>query len=272
MTCKDNRFEENLTTKTGEETGIIPLLSHTTKLLRRSWIIAFPVLIFGLIIVAITSLYIKSNVERIAEKEFISKCSEIKNRISGRLKDQARLLFSGKAFFDASIEVTRDEWHIFIRQQRLQQQLPGIQGLGFSLLIKPEDLNQHIQKIRNEGFPEYKVHPDGGRKLYTSTIYLEPFDYRNQRAFGYDMLSEPVRRAAMEKARDMNAAALSGKVLLVQETYKDVQAGALMYVPVYCRGMPINSVEQRRAAIRGWVFSPYRINNLLKGLLPEPYG
>ncbi|MEI8079949.1 MAG: CHASE domain-containing protein [bacterium] len=30
------------------------------------------------------------------------------------------------------------------------------------------------------------------------------------RAFGYDMLAEPVRRAAMEQARDMDTAALSG--------------------------------------------------------------
>ncbi len=40
---------------------------------------------------------------------------------------------------------------------------------------------------------------------------------RNLRAFGFDMYSEPVRRAAMEAARDTGAAALSGKVVLVQE-------------------------------------------------------
>ncbi|MBF0428785.1 MAG: CHASE domain-containing protein [Magnetococcales bacterium] len=41
----------------------------------------------------------------------------------------------------------------------------------------------------------------GGRKI----IYLEPFKDRNLRAFGYDMLSEPVRRAAMGMARDSGA-------------------------------------------------------------------
>jgi PAS domain S-box-containing protein len=77
------------------------------------------------------------------------------------------------------------------------------------------------------------------------------------------MFSEPVRRSAMERARDTNTAALSGKVVLVQETDKEVQAGTLMYVPVYRQGMPTETVLQRRAAIYGWVYSPYRMKDLM---------
>jgi hypothetical protein len=43
-----------------------------------------------------------------------------------------------------------------------------------------------------------------------------------------------------------------------------------MYVPVYHRGMPVDTVAQRRAAIRGWVYSPYRMNDLLQGILGGP--
>jgi CHASE1-domain containing sensor protein len=92
------------------------------------------------------------------------------------------------------------------------------------------NLPQHIQKIRQEGFPGYKICPEGDREIYSSIIYLEPFSDRNLRAFGYDMFSEPVRRKSMEQARDTNIAALSGKITLVQETGKQVQAGNLMYV------------------------------------------
>jgi signal transduction histidine kinase len=81
------------------------------------------------------------------------------------------------------------------------------------------------------------------------------------------MFSEPVRRKAMIAARDSGRAALSGKVLLMQETDEDIQAGALMYVPAYRPGMPINTIEERRAAIKGWVYSPYRINDLTHGIL-----
>jgi PAS domain S-box-containing protein len=84
------------------------------------------------------------------------------------------------------------------------------------------------------------------------------------------MYSEEVRRKAMVAARDSDIAALSGKVTLVQETGEDVQAGALMFVPVYNMKMPFGNTEQRRAAIKGWVYSPIRMDDLMKDLL-EPF-
>ena len=63
------------------------------------------------------------------------------------------------------------------------------------------------------------------------------------------MHSEPVRRKAMEQARDNDVAALSGKVLLVQETDEDLQAGTLMYVPVYNKEKPVSTLAERREAL-----------------------
>ena len=230
---------------------------------RLAWI----VLVVGLILTATATLYMKSDVERNAEREFNSQCIDIKKNIERRLGEHTRLLLSGAALFDASDTVTREEWHAFTHRQKIETQLPGIQGLGFSLLIPREGLTRHAMNMRREGFPVYQLKPGGDRALYTPVIYLEPFSGRNLRAFGYDMFSEPVRRVAMERARDTNAAVLSGKVVLVQETGTDVQAGTLMYVPVYHKGMPIETVAQRRAAIQGWVYSPNRMNDMMQGIL-----
>ena len=145
--------------------------------------------------------------------------------------------------------------------------MPGIQGVGYAVIIKKDQLKQHILKIRKEGFADYTITPAGDRELYTSIIYLEPFKDRNLRAFGYDMYSEPIRRKAMEYARDYDVATLSGKVVLVQETGKDLQPGTLMYVPIYTKTMPANTLTQRRAAIKGWVYTPYRMVDLMKGIL-----
>ncbi len=249
------------------ETFATPNLLHITLSALRNWRISWIVLVISLMITAAATQYMKSIVERIAEQEFTSRCDEIQNKITERLDDHARILQSGAAFFNASEMITREKWRIFTQIQKLEKQLPGIQGIGFSLLIPHEELSRHILEIRSEGFPEYNLKPDGDREIYSSIIYLEPFSNRNLRAFGYDMFSEPVRRAAMEQARDTDDAALSGKVVLVQETSSDVQAGALMYVPVYRKGMPVETVEQRRAAIHGWVYSPYRMNDLMQGIL-----
>ncbi|MEI8078840.1 MAG: CHASE domain-containing protein, partial [bacterium] len=238
---------------------------------RRRYLAAWAVLLLGLLLTAVATRYMKASVEQSAELAFAGRCNEVQQVITNRLDDHARLLLSGAALFEATETVTRETWRTFTQAQQFNQQLPGIQGIGFSLLISPSELPRHLQDIRREGFPEYNVRPAGTRELYSSIIYLEPFSGRNLRAFGYDMFAEPVRRAAMERARDTDAAAISGKVELVQETDTGVQAGTLMYVPVYRHGLPIASVAQRRIAIAGWVYSPYRMTDLLKGIL-NPIG
>ena len=225
------------------------------------------VLILGLVMTGLAAIYTRHNVEVQVRKEFAAVCNDISNKISTRLHAHAQLLRSGAAFFSVSDTVTRKDWKVFTENLNYQENLPGIQGIGFTLDIPNKKLKQHIQNIREEGFPDYSVKPSGNRAVYTPIIYLEPFSGRNLRAFGYDTYSEPVRRKAMELSRDKNLAILTGKVKLVQETTDDLQTGTLMFTPVYRNNMPINTVEQRRAAIVGWVYSPYRMNDLMEGIL-----
>jgi len=168
----------------------------------------------AIILTTLVTLYMKTDVDIQAKTEFLFACNEIRVKIDDRLQAHEQILLSGAAFFDASDKITREQWRIFTPRLDVESNLPGIQGIGFALLIPPDRLAMHLQDIRNEGFPDYNVRPEGDRDAYSSIIYLEPFLERNLRAFGYDMLSEPVRLAAMERARDKNAAALSGKVVL----------------------------------------------------------
>ncbi|MEI6436221.1 MAG: CHASE domain-containing protein, partial [Bacteroidota bacterium] len=228
---------------------------------------ALIILIIGLAITIVATVYTKNNTEARAKSKFALVCNEIEIKISTRLHAHALILRAGSAFFAASDTVTRKDWREFFEHEKIDKNLPGIQGVGFSKVISKNQLQRHIQSIRNEGFPEYTVKPEGEREIYTTIVYLEPFTGRNLRAFGYDMFSEPVRRTAMEISRDSDIAMLSGKVQLVQETHQDMQPGALMYVPIYSNGKAENTVEQRRAAICGWVYSPFRMNDLMHGIL-----
>jgi len=240
---------------------------HARGLVRKRVWPAWVILAASIILTTLATLYMKSDVDVLAKREFIFACNEIRAKIDDRVEAHEQILISGAALFDASDQVTREQWKTFVQRLNAESNLPGIQGIGFALRIPPDRLAHHVKDIRSEGFPNYDVRPEGDRDVYSSIIYLEPFLGRNLRAFGYDMLSEPVRRLAMERARDQNEAALSGKVVLVQETDKDIQAGTLMYVPVYRKGMPTQTVEQRREALFGWVYSPYRMTDLMRGIL-----
>jgi len=138
--------------------------------------------------------------------------------------------------------------------------------VGYSIILDKNEKTQLENNLRSNGFPGFKVFPEGDREIYTAIIYLEPFDARNQRAFGYDMYTEEVRRGAMDTAIVTNSASLSGKVKLVQEFEDEVQNGFLVYLPVYKRGEVIETANQRRAAIEGFVYSPFRAGDFVQSL------
>lgn len=234
--------------------------------LKKTWK-AWLILFIGLFLTYRATIYTYREVEAMAKKEFVDVCDEIKTKISVRMQSHALLLHTASAFIESSDTVTRLKWKFFIRQTNINKELPGIQGVGYVVIIPANQLKQHIQKIRMEGFPEYSVKPFGNRPLYTSIIFIEPFLGRNLRAFGYDMYADQIRRKAMDNARDSNIVTLSGKVILIQETDQDLQAGTLMFVPVFRNGYQTNNVEQRRAAIKGWVYCPFRMNDLMQGIL-----
>jgi CHASE1-domain containing sensor protein len=59
---------------------------------------------------------------------------------------------------------------------------------------------------------------------------------RNRLPFGFDQWSDPVRRAAMEKARDSGMATISGKIDWPSEGRQ--HPAFMMYLPLYERGKP----------------------------------
>jgi PAS domain S-box-containing protein len=208
-----------------------------------------------------------TNMQKNHQDDFEYQAREILLRIESRLDAYAQVLRGAKALFAASKSVEREEFRDYVAGLHLADNYAGIQGVGFSLIIPPQEKDRHVKAFRKEGFPNYKLWPVSERDLYTSIVYLEPFAERNLRAFGYDMYSEPVRRAAMERSRDLGQPVMSGKVLLVQESGKKVQAGFLIYVPVYRNGSPHVTLTERRANIIGWSYAPFRMNDLMFGIL-----
>src|SRR5690606_35653372 len=144
---------------------------------------------------------------------------------------------------------------------------PGVQGIGFAQRVPAAERQGFVSDQRRDRDAEFDILPAGERDLYFPIVFLETEDRRNLHAIGYDMFSQPTRREAMERARDTGTAAASGRVLLVQEIDAAKQAGFLIYVPVYRDGVVPGTLYERRAALAGFVYSPFRADDLLGGLL-----
>ena len=186
--------------------------------------------------------------------------------IGRRLLVYEQVLRGARGYLRGSVDLSRAEFAEYYEVLRLDQSFPGLEALAIASAIPPGALAAHEARVRAEGFPDYRVHPAGDGQPRTAISHIQPFNARNLRAFGFDMYSEPVRRTAMAVARDSGQAALSGKVVLVQEGGASRDAGFLMYLPVYRSGRDVDTVEERRAALVGWIYSPFRMKDLMRGV------
>ncbi len=229
--------------------------------------IAWLVLAFTLLGQLLILQQLRANSDRAAEQQFELLVGKVTNAIEQRLIDHEQILFGAAGLFAASGEVSRAQWRAYVERQQLADRYPGIQGVGFSKVVRASERDAHEQSIRAEGFADYRIQPEGERPVYMPIVYLEPFNDRNRAAFGYDMYAEPVRHQAMRQAASTGKSRISGKVILRQETHGKVQAGVLIYVPLYHPAMPLETVEQRMDALLGFAYSPYRMDDLMEGIL-----
>ena len=106
------------------------------------------------------------------QTDFDSRVTDVSLRIKQRMELYEQMLLGVQGLFAASKSVGRDEFRAYVNSLNLEQNLPGIQGMGFALIVPAAQKEQHIAAIRKEGFPEYTIKPEGGR------------DYRNEPKLG----------------------------------------------------------------------------------------
>ncbi|MGH9966273.1 MAG: CHASE domain-containing protein [Pyrinomonadaceae bacterium] len=230
----------------------------------------FLVLIAGLLFTFAVSYHLFRVAEAEDQARFRALVQEVHASIASRLETYTALLRAGTGLFAASETVEAREFRSFTRGLGLQQHYPGVQGIGFSIRVSPEQKVALVEQQKQAGSVNFHIWPDSQRSEYHSIIYLEPLDQRNQAAIGYDMFTDASRRAAMERARDTGLPAASGLVTLVQEIDPQTkQAGFLIYAPVYRKDQKISTESERRQALVGFVYGPFRADDFLQGIVAQ---
>jgi diguanylate cyclase (GGDEF)-like protein len=200
------------------------------------------------------------------QADFDYRTRELMSNLALRMSSYIQILRGVDGLFASSVEVSRQEFADYVRAQDLAEQFPAVQGIGFMQLVRAGERAAHVAALRREGFADYTVFPDGAREFTAPVVYIEPFTSVNRRAFGWDPYSEPVRRKMLEQARDGASAAMSGKVILLQDGAQRRQAGFLVALPVYRNGRPHATLAQRRDNLVGWVYAPLRVGDLIADL------
>ncbi|MGZ6987360.1 MAG: CHASE domain-containing protein [Thermoanaerobaculia bacterium] len=230
---------------------------------RASWT---PYLVLGvsLLVTLAATWHVADTVHTEERLGFERLLQRTRGAIEKRMETYIAFLRATRGLFGAAELVTRQDFRVFVNPAELQGTYPGIQGVGVGQRVFENGKGALIAAMRKE-IPDFRVWPEGQRDEYEPVIYLEPQDSRNQIVMGYDMLSEAVRRSAMERARDTGLPSSTDRITLVYDVGSK-QAGFIIYVSRYRHGMPTETVGDRRAALEGFVYGAFRADDLLQAI------
>jgi signal transduction histidine kinase/ActR/RegA family two-component response regulator len=234
----------------------------------RTWL-PWLVLLSGLSVTAAAAVYVEVTARAQSRVRFGAAVQDVTSALDVRLENDIALLRAGSALFATSGGVSRQEFQRFAEQLELHERFRGVQAVGFSRRVRASERRGLERDMRRLGLPDFHVWPaepiDG---LHDTIVYIEPLDVRNRRALGFNMFSEEVRRAAMLAAARQARPVASGRVTLVQEGDDKLrQAGFLVFMPVYRGGSIPDAPAERVSALEGFVYSPFRIGDLVDSVL-----
>ncbi|WP_299307706.1 PAS domain S-box protein [uncultured Croceicoccus sp.] len=183
--------------------------------------------------------------------------------LTNRVESYGQALDSAAGLFEISDEITPGEWRTYVLGLVSGGTLPGITGLGIIEPVADDRIAAFVAQKREAGLQGFDVHPvdDHGENLVISLA--EPIE-TNAKAIGFNIASEEHRRQAALQARDTGEAVISDRITLVQDASESV--GFLLLHPVYRPGMPTETVAQRRAALREWIYAPFIAPRFMHGL------
>ena len=202
--------------------------------------------------------------------EFMRDTDKVASDTNVRLQIYFDMLLSMKGTFAINERLGREQFARFVEELNITQRYPGFQAIQFVRYVPEGELESFSARVRADtsvepgGYPAFQIHPPSVRKDHYIIEFTEPMK-GNENAFGLDLSALPPHRAALESGRDSGRIVATERITLVQD--KSGQPGFVARAPVYRKGKPLTTVEERRAALVGWVAIVFKVNNLMQEVI-----
>ena len=237
------------------------------RISRRSLALCAVVLVASLLLAWQTARVIAQH----QQTRFNYEVQRIESAIEQRMNAYVQVLRGGRGLVEASTEVTREDWRIYVAQLELHQRYPGIRAMTYVPKLLPEEVPAFVAAVRREPTTRF-ANPDVIRRyelrappppiqpttpaVHAPVYYTEPMTAENERALGIDMMRDVGRRLALEAALARNDAVLSPRLRLLRKS--GTQVGFIAFMAAYR--------DQRHI---GWVNANFHAEPFMQGLLPE---
>ena len=195
--------------------------------------------------------------------QFEALAQENETALLHRINSYNYALLGARGFFEGSDFVSRKEWKEYVDTLNIEQNFPGINGIGLIMPVQPEKLKAFVANIRKSDLSTFTIHPETKDRPYYIISYIEPTKL-NLAGIGLNIGFEDNRKQAAELSRDSGKSVITKKIILVQDEQKNTSF--LLLTPIYSTGFPVTTIEERRHALQGWVYSPFIANNFLSNL------
>ncbi|OJV61572.1 MAG: hypothetical protein BGO22_00165 [Hydrogenophaga sp. 70-12] len=231
----------------------------------RSWPWVAITLLCGALLTAVAVLHRERANDAYVRARFEAQSREVADDITHRLSLIQYGLQATRGVAQQAGEhgLTVDDFRAYMRSRDLEHEFPGVRGFGFMRRLPPggeDDYRRLRQRLGVADAPIRGQGPNGGERIVVELV--EPLALNHQ-AVGLDIAAEPFRREMAAQAVRRNRPFMSRPTTLVQAP------GARAFVvmlPVFRRGMPIDSPQERDAAAYGWVYAPIVLDDLIAGL------
>lgn len=205
------------------------------KRLKKAFVLSHEWNIFLVLLIIISlSLFCWWTVKVHLEKEWSARLQAeveiVTAKINRELYGYEDALTNIKAFYLLKGMPTPKEFQLYSESSQLQKRFAGLQGIAFARLTK--DKEQLEKELHANGYPEFKVWPEESVPPYIVISMIQPEDWRNKKALGFNMYSEAIRRTAIDKAIHDNKVSITDPVDLVQSGEEEHNKGFLIYLPV----------------------------------------
>jgi diguanylate cyclase (GGDEF)-like protein len=222
------------------------------------------VLLVGLAATSIAALGRRDQLEGEYEARYQLARFEAVGELEAGVERYATVLRSAGAFITSSEEVTAEGFARYGRTLDLRANYPGMEAVVALTPVPWEDRASVADTITPEaGGPPIKI--DGPpHPLAIVALQTGPQD-----GLGRDVAADPVRRAALDRARESGAVAMTRPVIRFAdaELPDDQQPLAVaLYAPMYAGAEPPRTIDARRAQLRGWTGATFRLDALVDNL------